>query len=161
MFDDLLAANRRYAETAPRGLEGVARAGVAIVTCMDSRLDPLPMLGLELGDAKVIRTPGAHVTRDALNGCILAVNLLKANRVLVIAHTKCAMASCDDDEMRERVAVASGRNADNLSVGADPNQIDHLRDDVARLRNHRLIADRAEVAGFLYDVDTALLRPVG
>ena len=62
MFDDLLDANRRYSTSAPRNFDGYAHAGVAIVTCMDSRLQPLEMLGLFLGEAKILRTPGGHVT---------------------------------------------------------------------------------------------------
>ena len=60
MFDDLLDANRRYATSAPRNFDGYAHAGVAVVTCMDSRLQPLEMIGLMLGEAKILRTPGGH-----------------------------------------------------------------------------------------------------
>ena len=156
-FDDLLAANKRYATSAPRNFDGIAHAGVAVVTCMDSRLQPLEMIGLMLGEAKILRTPGGHVTDDALNGCVLAASLLQVDRILVIAHTRCAMASCDDAEMRRRVAEATGRDASDLSVGADPDQAERVRTDVAKLAAHPLIAGRAQVGGFLYDVDTGLL----
>lgn len=159
-FDDLLEANRRYAVFAPRNFDGYAHAGVAVVTCMDSRLQPLEMLGLFLGDAKILRTPGGHVTEDALNGCILGVSLLQVNRILVIAHTRCAMTACDDAEMRRRVAEATGRDASGLSVGADPDQDTHLRADVEKLAAHPLIRGAATVGGFVYDVDTGLLRRV-
>lgn len=159
-FDDLLAANRRYATSAPRNFDGYAHAGVAVVTCMDSRLQPLEMLGLMLGEAKILRTPGGHVTSDALNGCILGVNLLRVDRILVVAHTRCAMAACDDVEMRRRVAEASGRDASALTVGADPDQEGRLRTDVELLAGHPLIAGRARIGGFLYDVDTGLLNQV-
>lgn len=159
-FDDLLAANRRYATSAPRNFDGYAHAGVAVVTCMDSRLQPLEMLGLMLGEAKILRTPGGHVTGDALNGCILGVNLLRVDRILVVAHTRCAMAACDDVEMRRRVAEASGRDASGLAVGATTDQQAKLRADVRLLAEHPLIEGRARVGGFLYDVDTGLLRQV-
>ena len=103
VFDDLLAANRRYATSAPRNFDGYAHAGVAVVTCMDSRLQPLEMLGLVLGEAKILRTPGGHVTPDALNGCILGVHLLKVDRILVVAHTRCAVASGDDEDLLRRI----------------------------------------------------------
>ena len=75
-FDDLLANNATYASTFTDGnFDGVARAGVAIVTCMDSRLQPLEMIGLMLGEAKILRTPGGHVTPDALAGCVLALRV--------------------------------------------------------------------------------------
>ena len=121
---------------------------------------PLEMLGLMLGEAKILRTPGGHVTEDALNGCILGVNLLRVDRILVVAHTRCAMADCDDAEMRRRVAEASGRDASGLSVGATPDQEGKLRADVKLLSEHPLIEGRARIGGFLYDVDTGLLGRV-
>ena len=160
MFEDLLQANRRYATSAPREFDGYAHAGIAVVTCMDSRLQPLHMIGLFVGEAKILRTPGAHVTPDALNGCILGVNLLRVRRILVVAHTRCAMASCDDDEMRQRVALASGLDASGLSVGAEPDQEGRLRRDVAMVATHPLIVGRAEVGGFSYDVDSGLLTQI-
>lgn len=160
MFDDLLDANRRYATSAPRNFDGYAHAGVAVVTCMDSRLQPLEMIGLMLGEAKILRTPGGHVTADALNGCVLGVNLLRVNRIMVIEHTRCAMASGNDDEIRQRVADARGLDAGELSVGANPDQVGQLRADVALLSEHPLIAGRAEVGGFVYDVDSGLLTQV-
>jgi len=157
-FDDLLAANRRYATSAPRNFDGYAHAGVAVVTCMDSRLQPLEMIGLFLGEAKILRTPGGHVTADALNGCVLAVHLLKVSRILVIAHTRCAMASEDDDSLHRRIAQATGADTTDLEFGADIDQVGRLRADVQLLSTHPLIAGRAQVGGFRYDVDTGLLE---
>lgn len=159
-FEDLLAANRRYATSAPRNFDGYAHAGIAVVTCMDSRLQPLEMIGLFLGEAKILRTPGGHVTEDALNGCALAVNLLKVRRILVITHSRCAMASGDDEELQRRITQASGRDAGAYEFGADPDQEGRLRADVAMVANHPLITGRATVGGFHYDVDTGLLEQV-
>ena len=79
-FDDLLAANRAFAETFQDGnFDGVAHAGVAIVTCMDSRIDPLRLVGLDHGDAKIFRNPGGRVTDQALEALVLAVHLLAAS----------------------------------------------------------------------------------
>ncbi|MFZ0529274.1 MAG: carbonic anhydrase [Propionicimonas sp.] len=159
-FADLVAANRRYATSAPRNFDGYAHAGVAVVTCMDSRLQPLEMLGLFLGEAKILRTPGGHVTPDALNGCVLGVHLLRVTRILVIAHTRCAIASDDETSIRGKVAAASGTDVSGYTFGADPDQLGHLRADVARLSEHPLIAGRAEVGGFQYDVDSGLLTRI-
>lgn len=156
-FDDLLAANRRYSTSAPRNFDGYAHAGIAVVTCMDSRLQPLEMIGLYLGEAKILRTPGGHVTPDALGGCVLGVHLLRVTRILVVAHTRCAMASDTDDNLRRRINEGSGLDASDLEFGADPDQIGKLHADVDLLRAHPMIAGRAEVGGFLYDVDTGLL----
>jgi carbonic anhydrase len=159
-FEDLLVANLRYANSAPRNFDGYAHAGVAVVTCMDSRLQPLEMIGLFLGEAKILRTPGGHVTPDALIGCALAVNLLQVDRILVISHTRCAMASADEEEVRRQVGEAAGQDASAYTFGADPNQVDHLRADVAMIADHPLIAGRAQVGGFHYDVDTGLLEQI-
>ncbi len=159
-FEDLLAVNRRYATSAPKNFDGIAHAGIAVVTCMDSRLQPLEMLGLFVGEAKILRTPGGHVTPDALVGCVLGVNLLQVNRILVISHSRCAMASGDDAEIRSRVAEASGRDASSLTPDADPDQAGRLRADVETLASHPLISGLAVVGGFHYDVDTGLLAQV-
>lgn len=157
-FDDLLAANQRYATSAPRNFDGYAHAGVAVVTCMDSRLQPLEMLGLFLGEAKILRTPGGHVTPDALAGCVLGVHLLNVDRILVIAHTRCAMAAGDDDSIHHRIAAATGADTFAMEFGATTDQLGRLRADVELLAGHPLIAGRAQVGGFRYDVDTGLLE---
>ena len=158
-FDDLLAANATYAETfALGGFDGVAHAGVAMVTCMDSRIDPLGMIGLHAGDAKVVRNPGGRVTETALVAMVLGVNLLGVTRILVVPHTRCAMAGASEDELRARVGRARGTDASWASFGAVADQEAALREDVARIRAHPLIPASVAVGGFCYDVDTGLLR---
>ncbi|MDQ4084578.1 MAG: carbonic anhydrase [Actinomycetota bacterium] len=158
-FADLLAANERFAEDfALAGFDGVAHAGVAVVTCMDSRIDPLGMIGLRPGDAKVLRNPGGRVTDQALKALVLSVNLLGVERVLVVPHTRCAMASASESELRERVGRASGEDASWETFGAIEDQGAALRDDVARIRAHPLVPSSVAVGGFLYDVDTGLLK---
>ncbi|MGW0226722.1 beta-class carbonic anhydrase [Actinopolymorpha singaporensis] len=160
-FDDLLAANERYAaDFQLAGFDGFAHAGVGLVTCMDSRIDPLGLLGLRPGDAKMVRNPGGRVTHQALLALILGVNLLKVERILVIPHTRCAMASATEAELRARVGEASGQDASWETFGAIADQESQLRDDVTRVRTHPLIPDSVAVGGFLYDVDTGRLRQI-
>jgi carbonic anhydrase len=160
-FADLLAANRRYAETfALSGFDGVAHAGVAVVTCMDSRIDPLGMLGLKPGDAKIFRNPGGRVTAAALEALVLGVHLLGVKRVLVVPHTRCAMASSTLDELRQRVGESAGQDASWQTFGVVEDQRAALADDVRSVRSHPLIPETVEVGGFLYDVDTGLLDQV-
>ncbi len=157
-FDDLLAANRSFAENfALAGFDGVAHAGVAIVTCMDSRIDPLGLVGLEPGDAKIFRNPGGRVTDQALEALVLAVHLLNVRRVLVIPHTRCAMASSTQKELREKVGRSAGVDASWQRFSVVEDQVDALREDVQRVKSHPLIPDTIAVGGFLYDVDTGLL----
>lgn len=157
-FDDLLEANKAYAANFPHtGFDGIAKAGVCIVTCMDSRIDPLDMVGLGHGDAKILRSPGGHVTQSILTGIVLAVQLLQVNRVMVVPHTKCAMASGTDDDIRNTIAERKGLDTSWVHFGASPDQLDRLHTDVGMVRHHPLIMDQAEVGGFLYNVDTGEL----
>lgn len=158
-FDDLLAANRQYADNFPHpGFDGLARKGVLMVTCMDSRIDPLDLIGLGHGDAKILRSPGGQVSDTMLKGCILGVHLLGVERIMIVPHTKCAMASGTDANIREVIAERCGLDTTWVSFGATPDQLTRLSEDVAKIRNHPLLKNRCEVGGFMYDVDTGLLE---
>ena len=160
-FDDLIEANRDYADAFEMaGFDGVAQAGVAIVTCMDSRIDPLGLVGLKPGDAKIFRNPGGRVGSDALEALVLATHLLGVDRILVVPHTRCAMASNTEAELRERVGASAGKDASWMTFHTIADQERALREDLARVRTHPLIAAGVETAGFIYDVDTGLLRRV-
>lgn len=157
-FDDLLAANRDFAETFDlAGFDGVAHAGIAIVTCMDSRIAPLQMLGLTPGDAKIFRNPGGRVTPQALEALVLGVHLLRVERILIVPHTRCAMATSTLDELRDKIAHSAGQDASWQNFGVIEDQEGTLRDDVRKVRAHPLIPETIAVGGFLYDVDTGLL----
>ena len=158
-FDDLLKANRSFADNFTlKGFDGVAHAGVALVTCMDSRIDPLGMLGLKPGDAKIFRNPGGRVTQQALEALVLGVHLLGVKRVLVIPHTKCAMTMSTEDDLRKAVSRSSGKDASWQSFGVVADQLTALHEDVRKLKSHPLIPERTSVGGFLYDVDTGLIH---
>jgi carbonic anhydrase len=157
-FDDLLAANADYAATFDlAGFDGVAHAGVAIVTCMDSRIDPIRMIGLAPGDAKVLRNPGGRVTDQAMVALILGVHLLGVDRILIVPHTGCAMATTES-ALRARVREVCGPEGDLPPLGAVEDQEAALRADVDRVRTHALIPDSVAIGGFMYDVDTGQLR---
>lgn len=161
-FDDLLEKNKNYAASfSEGGFDGIARAGVAVITCMDSRIEPLRMLGLNLGDAKILRSPGGRVTPDVLVGCILGVHVLNVDRILVVPHTRCAMASGTDAEIAEKVLKQDGTDIRGMTLGASPDQTSAVRYDVTALRSHPLITGWAKVGGFIYDVDSGLLTEVG
>jgi carbonic anhydrase len=158
-FDDLLAANRDYADHFElAGFDGVARAGIAIVTCMDSRIDPLGLVGLKPGDAKIFRNPGGRVTPQALEALVLGVHLLNVDRILVVPHTRCAVASNTAEQLRDKVGESAGLDASwqEFLVIEDP--IGTLKEDVHRVTSHPLIPDTVRVGGFIYDVDTGRLE---
>jgi carbonic anhydrase len=160
-FADLLTRNRGYQDQFDHGgFDGVAHAGVAMVTCMDSRIEPLKMIGLKVGDAKIMRTPGGRVTRDALVGCVLSVHLLGVSRILVVPHTRCAMATGEDADLIAKVKETTGDDLSDLTIGASTDQLARLTEDVELLRTNHHIAGRAMIGGFMYDVDTGALVQV-
>jgi carbonic anhydrase len=161
MFDDILEANRRYqGEFHDSGVQGRAAKGLAVLTCIDSRIDPLAMLGLKPGDAKIIRNAGARVTDDALRSLVLAVNLLAVTRVCVVAHTDCAMVGRTDDEIRERIRADSGRSADGWEFLATTDQPATIRADIERIVGCPLMPADLEVGGFVFDVHSGALEPL-
>ena len=125
-----------------------------MVTCMDPRIEPLEMIGLRVGDAKIIRTPGGP---DALIGRILSVHLLGVERILLVSHTRCAMASGTDEEIAATVRTQTGADLSGIALGASPDRRSRLQEDVAALGEHPLIGERASIGGFLYDVDRGTL----
>ena len=158
-FDDLLTANREFAsDFALGGFDGIAHAGIAIVTCMDSRIDPLRILGLTAGDAKIFRNPGGRVTDAALEALVLGVHLLNVRRILVVPHTRCAMASSTEEELHQRVGELAGQDVTWQRFHVVEDQVAALADDVHRVRSHPLIPETVTVGGFMYDVDTGLLE---
>jgi carbonic anhydrase len=157
-FDDLLAANRTFAEDFQLGgFDGIARAGVAIVTCMDSRIDPLGMLGLKAGDAKILRNPGGRVDDLTLDALVISVHMLQVERILVIPHTRCAVASNSEAVLRERLDASAGQDTSWLTLPVTEGQEEHLATDVQRVKAHPLIPDTVKVGGFIYDVDSGLI----
>ncbi len=160
MFDDLLEANRRFQETfQDTGLQGVAAKGLAVVTCIDSRIDPLAMLGLSPGDAKIIRNAGARVTDDALRSLILATNLLGTKRICLVPHTECAMAGRTEAQTREAISAATGVDAIGWDFLATTDQEATVRQDLERIRSCELIPKDVEVAAFRFDVRSGALTP--
>jgi carbonic anhydrase len=160
-FEDLLAANAAYAARfAYGGFDGIAHAGIGVVTCMDSRIPPLEMLGLKAGDAKVLRSAGGRVTELTMTGLVLGVQLLGVRRVMIIPHTRCAMAAMTEDELRAKVEAAAGKPAGYLPLNVVPDQLEGLRRDVAAVREHPLIGDDILVGGFMYDVDNGRLTQI-
>ena len=107
-FADALAANDEYIKTFKySGLTGTAQKGLAIVTCMDSRINPLSVVGMKSGDAKILRNAGARVTDDVLRTLVLATYLLGVKRILIMPHTNCRMAQVDEAEIHREIDTKS------------------------------------------------------
>jgi len=158
-FADVLAANERYAETfTEQHLSGWAVRGLAVVTCMDSRIDPLGILGMAPGDVKILRNAGARVTPDVIRTLVLAVFLLGVHRVLVMPHTDCKMASGTEGDIHAQIAREYGVDTRFMEIRtvADPQAA--LVTDIVRIRAFPLLPDSLVVAGAIYDVATGRLR---
>ena len=157
-FDDVLAANEAYAHGFRlEGLEPVAAKGLAVLTCMDSRIEPLTMLGLSPGDAKILRNAGARVTDDVLRTLVLATFLLGVDRAMIVAHTKCRMATGEEEDVHDAIADAGGPDTRSLAFLVASDQEDTVRDDVQRVQSWPYLT-QLRVGGFLYDVDTGRLQ---
>lgn len=158
-FQDILAANEGYAANfQDQHLSGKAVKGLAVVTCMDSRLDPLGIMGMAAGDAKLLRNAGARVTEDVLRTLVLATWLLGVKRVLVMAHTDCKMASGSEEDIHSAIFDESGVDTRGIEIRTVSDQLAALRTDVQRIRSFPLLP-RLEVGGAIYDVHTGLLAP--
>lgn len=159
-FADVLAANQEHARSfAPLAAAGVAAKELALLTCMDSRIDPLAMLGLRPGDAKILRNAGARVTDDVLRTLVLASYLLGVKRVMVVAHTGCRMAGGTEDDVHRAITEAGGPDTTSLSFLMTTDQEESLRTDVRRIQAWPYLSDLA-VGGFIYDLSTGLLNRV-
>ena len=161
MFDELLAANTDYAEGfALEGIAPVAARGFALVTCMDSRIEPLTMLGLHPGDAKILRNAGARVTPDVLRSLVLATRFLDVREIAVMQHTNCALAGESDDGVRSRLTAQGTAEVEGWEFLAMPDPDEALATDVALVRGCRQLPDDIVVEGWRYDVATGRIRRV-
>ena len=157
----MLAANVQFASGFEHSeLTGTARRGLAIVTCMDSRISPLAVTGMQAGDAKILRNAGARVTDDVLRTLVLASYLLGVNRVLVMPHTDCRMAIADEASIHATINEQFGVDTSSLEFRTVSNQRQALTEDVARIRSYPLLQKGVSVAGAIYNVSTGQLEPV-
>ena len=156
-FADVLEANAQYAQDFSRnGLTGSAARGLAVLTCMDSRIDPLAMLGLEAGDAKILRNAGARITDDVLATLVLAKYLLDVDRLMVVAHTNCRMTATGDSELRAAIREAGGPDTSDIAFGTSPDPQATVCADVERVRAFPRL-EGLVVGGFLFDVESGRL----
>jgi len=158
--DDLLSANRDYAEGFHSGELQVRPArALAILTCMDSRYTAQGVLGVDLGEAHVIRNAGGRVTDDALRSLVLSAALLDTRHCILIHHSDCGLLGRSNDELRTRVAQVSGSESTIDFLPFDDLE-QSVRDDLRALRACPLFPPDYEVLGFTYDVRTGRLTPV-
>ena len=158
---DPLAANRRYAASfTSSGLPATPARAIAVLTCMDARIDPQALLGLELGDAHVLRNAGGRASDDALRSLIVSTQLLGTRRLLVIHHTRCGMLGLESEELSAQLRREAAADASGIDFLGFVDLRQSVRDDVRRIRDCPLLPGAIEVRGFVYDVDSGALTPV-
>jgi carbonic anhydrase len=158
-IDPLIDANRAAAEQFTAGLPGSPARAVAVVTCMDARIDPVQALGLRPGDAHVIRNAGGLVTDDVLRSLAISQRKLGTTAVMVIQHTGCGLGTYRDEDFRAELTAEAGAEPPWPATSfGDSDQ--NVRDAVARVTGSAHLLHRDDVRGFVFDLDTGLLREV-
>ncbi len=158
-FADVVAANSKFVSSfEDEHLTGTARKGLAIVTCMDSRITPLAVVGMKSGDAKILRNAGARVTDDVLRTLVLATYLLAVDRVLVMPHTDCRMASGDEESIHASIESKHGIDTRSVEFKMVTDQRAALASDVASIRAYSILPKNLVVAGAIFDVHTGKLE---
>src|SRR5689334_207399 len=157
--DELLANNQRYADGFTGPLPMPPAKGVAVVACMDARLNLYALLGLEEGQAHVIRNAGGAVTDDGIRSLAISQRLLGTREIVLIHHTDCGMLTFTDDQVKAQIEADTGiRPPFALEAFPDPDQ--DVRQSVARIQASPFIPHKDQVRGFVYDVATGRLNEV-
>lgn len=161
VLPELLAANEKYAANFTKGdLPAPPAKHVAVLTCMDARLIPAKFLGLQEGDAHVIRNAGGRASEDAIRSLVISNELLGTREFMVIHHTDCGMLSFTNDDLRQKLRNDLGVDASGIDFLPFSDLDESVRQDVATIRSSPLIPDDIPVSGFVYDVHTGKLREV-
>ena len=158
--DELLANAERYAESFDRaGLPMPPAKRVAVLACMDARLNPYGLLGLAEGDAHVIRNAGGVVTDDEIRSLAISQRLLGTEEIILIHHTDCGMLTFTDDDFRRQIQQDTGIKPE-WAAEAFENLEDDVRQSIARIKASPFIPRKDRVRGFVYDVETGRLNEV-
>ena len=158
--DELLQNNERYATAFDKGHLPVSPSKrVAIVTCMDARLNVYAMFGLQEGDAHVIRNAGGVVTEDVIRSLIISQRLVGTRDIILVHHTDCGMLTFKDDEVKAQIQAEVGIRPP-FALEAFPDLDEDVRQSVARIRASPFIPHQENVRGFVYDVKSGRLREV-
>lgn len=159
-FDRILDQNERFVEAFDRsGLTAAPLTGLAILTCMDARIDVEDALGLRVGDAHIIRNAGALASEDAIRSLVVSQQLLGTREIIVIAHTQCGLHGADEAALRQRIEDSTGFPTE-MGFGAFPDLDQMVREQVEILATEPTLLD-VPVRGLVYEVETGRLRGVG
>ena len=157
--DELLANNRTYASQFSGTLPLPPAKGTAVVACMDARLDVYRVLGLEEGDAHVIRNAGGVVTDDVLRSLLISQRLLGTKEIILIHHTECGMLTFTDDEVKAAVHADIGLRP-HFALEAFGDLDEDVRQSIARIKASPYVPNKDSIRGFVFDVQNGELREV-
>ena len=158
--DDLLGNNDRFAQAFDRGHLDVAPSlRLAVVACMDSRLDVFAALGLDDGQAHILRNAGGVITDDVVRSLSISQRRLGTEEIILIHHTDCGMEKVTDDGFREELREATGMSP-SFAIESFVDVEADVRQSIERLRNTPFLLHRDRIRGFVYDVDTGRLSEV-
>jgi carbonic anhydrase len=159
-IDELVRNNAAFAESFEgNGVPAAPAKKVAVVACMDARVSPYAILGLELGDAHVIRNAGGIVTDDEIRSLAISQRLLGTEEVMLIHHTGCGMLGLAEDDFRRQLREETGSEPD-WSPGAFEDLEEDVRESIERVKSSPFISHKDAVRGFVYEVETGKLREV-
>ncbi len=158
--DDLLRNNEEYARSFDKGdLPLPPARGVAVVACMDARLDVHKILGLEEGDAHVIRNAGGVITDDEIRSLMISQRLLGTREIILIHHTNCGMLTFTDEELKQQIQEEAGIKP-HFAIETFSDLEEDVRQSIARIKASPFIPYKDSVRGFVYEVETGRLREV-
>jgi carbonic anhydrase len=158
--DELLQNNAAYAESFDKGdLPLPPARGVAVVACMDARLDVHKILGLEEGDAHIIRNAGGVITDDEIRSLAISQRLLGTREIILIHHTDCGMLTFSDDELKAQIQDDVGMKP-HFALESFSDLEEDVRQSIRRIQASLFIPHKESVRGFIYEVETGRLREV-
>jgi carbonic anhydrase len=158
--DELLQNNAAYAESFDKGdLPLPPARGVAVVACMDARLDVHKILGLKEGDAHVIRNAGGVITDDEIRSLTISQRLLGTREIILIHHTDCGMLTFSEDDLKQQIHEEVGMKP-HFSMESFSDLEEDVRQSIRRIRANPFIPHKDSVRGFIYEVETGRLREV-
>jgi carbonic anhydrase len=157
VVDEVTEANQSYASGFAKGdLPMPPGRKFAVVTCMDARLDPARFLGLEVGDAHVIRNAGGLVNDETIRSLVISHHLLGTQEAVVIGHTGCGMLTFTNADLHEKL----GPDSESIDFQPFPDVAERVRQSVETIRSHPLLPDSFGASGFVYEVETGRIAPV-
>jgi len=157
--NDLIESAAAHAADFPGHRAVIPARHVAIVTCMDSRIDTFAIFGLGSGEAHIIRNAGGLVTDDVLRSLVVSQRVMQTREIVLVHHTDCGLHNADETAMHAAIKRETGTEPP-YAFGAFSDLDDAVRDAIVRVRSHPFLPHRTHVRGFVYDVDTGQLREV-